>query len=99
MKTLSFAGHVTVAVAIEKNGDIASELDVVAIGLPLETAAGDDFEDLAFDAALGALESIPVRKRRDPDTVREALRRAVRAAVRNEWGKKPITTVIVNMVS
>jgi len=39
--------------------------------------------------------SLPRPKRRDPDTVAEALRRAVRAALAAHWGKKPICHVHV----
>jgi ribonuclease J len=46
-------------------------------------------------AVLGALDSIPRPRRRDPEVVREAVRRAVRAAVAEVWGKKPNCAVLV----
>jgi ribonuclease J len=97
-RSLSFAGHVAVSVAIERDGTVASDIEVEALGLPLEDHTGNDFEDICFDAAEGALSSIPKRKRRDPEVVRDAIHRAVRAAVRQAWGKKPMTTVLVHVV-
>ena len=41
------------------------------------------------------LESLPRAKLRDPDTVAEAVRRAVRGAVAGRWGKKPMCHVHV----
>ncbi len=40
----------------------------------------------------------PSKKRKNPDIVAEAVRRAVRAAVNEAWGKKPICKVLVNVV-
>jgi ribonuclease J len=41
------------------------------------------------------VESLPKPKRRDPDALAEAVRRAVRAALAEQWGKKPICHVHV----
>jgi ribonuclease J len=41
------------------------------------------------------IETLPRAKRRDPDTVAEAVRRAVRSALTAEWGKKPLCFVQV----
>ena len=38
---------------------------------------------------------MPRARRRDPDSVAEAVRRAVRAAVAERWGKKPMCHVHV----
>jgi ribonuclease J len=44
---------------------------------------------------MGAFGSLPRARRRDPDTVAEAMRRSIRAAVAQHWGKKPICLVHV----
>jgi ribonuclease J len=44
------------------------------------------------------LKSIPGKGRKSPDLVAEAVRRAVRSAVNEAWGKKPICKVLVNVV-
>jgi ribonuclease J len=37
-------------------------------------------------------------RRRDLELVQESVRRAVRAAARDAWGKKPVMTVFVNRI-
>jgi ribonuclease J len=41
---------------------------------------------------------MPKPRRRDPDAIAESVRRAVRAAVAQRWGKKPICLVQVLVV-
>ena len=55
-------------------------------------------EDTLYDPFLGAVESIPRARRKDLELLREAVRRAVRAAANQTWGKKPIVTVFVTKV-
>ena len=43
----------------------------------------------------GCLLSIPKSRRKDEDLVAEAVRRSIRAAANERWGKKPITEVTV----
>ena len=51
-----------------------------------------------MDAIVATLEFHAAPRRRDPDVVGEAVRRAVRAAIAEAWGKKPICTVFVAVV-
>jgi ribonuclease J len=51
-----------------------------------------------MDAIHGTLDSLPKPRRRDPDMLREALRRTARATVAGAWGKKPVCTVFVTVV-
>jgi ribonuclease J len=44
------------------------------------------------------LDRLPLRKRKDDAAVAELLRRAVRGAIRREWGKKAAVEVIVTRV-
>jgi ribonuclease J len=55
-------------------------------------------EDTLYDAVLNAVESIPRGRRKDLGMLREAVRRAVRSAANEAWGKKPVVTVFVNKV-
>src|SRR3989440_634979 len=52
-------------------------------------------EELAYDAAVEAFESMPRARRRDPDALAEAIRNAVRAALSAVWNKKPTCHVHV----
>ena len=94
-RKLSYVGHVAVNVVLDDRHEIAGDPDVVAIGVARTDSRGEDMEDLMLDAAIGAIESIPRARRKDLDLVAEAVRRAVRAAANEAWGKKPIVTVFV----
>lgn len=94
-RRLSFAGHVSVLVELAANLDLDEDPDVVALGLPKEDGEGDEMEEILIDAAAGAVDGIPRGKRKDLEKVGESVRRAVRAAAYNVWGKKPVVTVFV----
>ncbi|MFC3208047.1 ribonuclease J [Aquamicrobium soli] len=94
-RKLSFAGHVAVNVVLDDRYELAGDPDLAAIGVAEEDARGETLEDLMLDAAIGAVDSIPRQRRKDLDLVQEAVRRAVRAAANEAWGKKPVVTVFV----
>ena len=94
-RKLSYVGHVAVNVVLDDKYEIAGDPDLVAIGVAKEDARGEALEDIMLDAAIGAIESIPRVRRKDLNLVAEAVRRAVRSAANDVWGKKPITTVFV----
>lgn len=94
-KKLSYVGHVAVNVVLDDRFELAGEPDLVSIGIPDEDATGTDMDEILLDAAIGAIESIPRVRRKDLDKVAESARRAVRAASRDSWGKKPVVTVFV----
>jgi ribonuclease J len=94
-RKLSFAGHVAVNVVLDDKYELAGDPDLVAIGVAEADASGETLEDLMLDAAIGAVDSIPRQRRKDLDLVQEAVRRAVRAAANEAWGKKPLVTVFV----
>lgn len=97
-RKLSFAGVVSVAVALDNRGEIAGDAEIELSGLPEKDADGDSFADIVHDAVLDALENLPRNKRRDPDFVSDVLRRAVRAEINASWGKKPLVQVLVVVV-
>jgi len=97
-RRLAFAGHVAAAVILDEGGDLAADPQIALSGLPLRGTDGRPLGETALNGALAALESIPRRRRRDPDLVREAVRRAIRAAIEETWGKKPVCTVLVAIV-
>lgn len=97
-RRLSFAGSIVASVVIDRDGNMVAEPDAVVFGLPETDNDGELFEDVIVDAIEGALKSIPRKRRRDPELVREASRRAARAAVLERWGKKPLCRVMVAVV-
>jgi len=94
-RKLSFAGHVAVNVVLDEKHELAGDPDLVAIGVARTDADGEEIEEIMIDAAVGAVNSIPRPRRKDLDLVQEAVRRAVRAAANEAWGKKPLVTVFV----
>jgi len=94
-RKLSYAGHVAVNVVLDNHYDLAGDPDLVAIGVAEKDPQGRLMEQVMLDAAIGAIESIPRKGRRNLDLVAEAVRRAVRASANEAWGKKPIVTVFV----
>jgi ribonuclease J len=94
-RKLSFAGHVAVNVVLDDRYELAGDPDLVAIGVAKADASGEDLEEIMIDAAVGAVTSIPRPRRKDLDLVQEAVRRAVRGAANESWGKKPLVTVFV----
>jgi len=94
-RKLSFAGHVAVNVVLDERHELAGDPDLVAIGVAKADAAGEDMEELMIEAVVGAVDSIPRARRKDLDLVGEAVRRAVRGAANDAWGKKPLVTVFV----
>jgi ribonuclease J len=97
-RKLSFVGLVSVALVLSRRGDLLAEPVVALDGIPTQTAAGRPMIDVIFDAIEGTLKGIPPARRRDPELVREPVRRSVRAAVNEHWGKRPIAKVLVSMV-
>ena len=94
-RVLSYVGHIVMSVVLSSDGDIVGDPDLLSYGTPERDAKGVDFEDVMFDAAMGAFEGLPVKKRRDADVVENAMQRAIRSEARQVWGKKPIVTVFV----
>ncbi|ODA68504.1 putative ribonuclease J [Methyloligella halotolerans] len=97
-RKLSFVGTISLSVVLSDRGEILTDPMVAILGVPVADADGEPMEDIAIDAAIGALESIPRPRRKDRAMVAEALSRAVRAAVNQAVGKKPICSVMVQVV-
>ena len=94
-RRLGFAGMVSVALAVSGRGELICDPHVRLIGIPEADALGHSIEDIAYDAAVEAFESMPRGRRRDPEAVAEALRQAIRAALAAAWNKKPACHVHV----
>ncbi|TMJ91990.1 MAG: ribonuclease J [Alphaproteobacteria bacterium] len=92
---LGFAGMVSVALAVSERGDLSCEPQVRLIGVPEIDGLGQRIEEIAYDAAVEAFESMPRGRRCDPEAVAEAIRGAVRAALGAAWSKKPTCHVHV----
>jgi ribonuclease J len=97
-RKLSFVGIAVVAMTLSRRGEILSEPGVVLDGIPAADSDGDDMHDIVLDAIDGALRSIPPKRRSDLAMVQETVQRAVRSAINDAWGKKPVVKVLVSVV-
>lgn len=88
-RRLAFSGCVFVAVAMTAQGELVDEPEVDLVGIPEKNKAGEAFDDIVFDVVMSTIEGLPRARRRDPDALGESVRRAVRAAINEHWGKKP----------
>jgi ribonuclease J len=97
-RKLSFAGAVAVALVMSEKGVLLAEPEVAVTGLPVADNEGTPFAEIARDAVIGTIESLPKPKRKDQALVSEAVRRSVRAAVNQAWGKKPMCSVLLTVI-
>ncbi|RDI56683.1 ribonuclease J [Microvirga subterranea] len=94
-RKLSFAGIVSVAIAIDGHGEIAGDPVIDAMGLPEKNRQGENILDMVADAVGDVLDGLSKAKRRDPELVENAVTRTVRATINEAWGKKPACHVLV----
>ena len=94
-RRLSFAGSVSVAIAITDKGQLAADPEIDLIGIPERDRDGALIADAVYDAVEETMESLPRKRRGDPDAVAESVKRAVRSAIVQRWGKKPMCHVHV----
>src|SRR5215472_321787 len=97
-RRLAFSGIVSVAIAINDKGALMTYPEIELIGLPESDADGTPLLEIARRAVDETFDTLPKPRRRDPDEVAESLRRALRAAIAERWGKKPICHVHVLVV-
>ena len=97
-RRLSFAGVISVALALSEKGALVADPEIELIGIPETDAGGRPMADIARDAVEETFETLPKPRRGDPDGVAEAVRRAVRSAIAGRWNKKPICHVHVLVV-
>jgi ribonuclease J len=97
-KRLSFAGIAFVAMAMTEKGQLASDPEIELVGIPEKSIGGASMLEIANDVVMETFETLPKPRRRDPDAVEESIRRAVRGALAQNWGKKPLVYVHVLIV-
>jgi ribonuclease J len=94
-RRLSFVGIVSVALTLSLKGELVGGPRVELTGVPETGPDGTPMLQIAHESVVEALNSMPKARRRDPDAVAEAMRRAVRAAIGAAWKKRPICHVHV----
>jgi len=92
---LSYAGVVSIALAVDKKGELVGDPDVVFTGVPKRGKFGEDMGEVIDEALFATFEGLPRARRRDADSISTAVERSVRGAIQSVWGKKPIVHVMV----
>lgn len=94
-RKLAFAGIISIGIAVSGRGEVSGDPDVLIEGIPARTADGRAMDGLVDEVIFDVLDNLPRARLRDPDSVANALERAVRSAVHNVWGKRPHVHVLV----
>lgn len=97
-RKLAQVGLVIVALVLSRRGELFGEPQIALDGVPTRGGDGGLMADRAVKAALGALKSMPAARRHETEALREAVRRSVRSAVAEAWGKKPICKVLITVL-
>jgi ribonuclease J len=92
----AFNGMLTVAVALDRRGRIASGPQVRALGLPgdADYELEEALDDLAGEAE-SALKRLSGDDRDDDHAVEQALSRAMKKAAYRIWGRRPVVEATV----
>jgi ribonuclease J len=98
-RSLAYAGIVVASLVLSARGDLAAEPEVALDGVPSTDGDGRLMRNVVIDAIEGTIASIPQARRSDGELVREAVRRAVRAAVQDVWGKRPIAKIMLTKLA
>ena len=94
-RRMGFAGCAFVALALTDKGELADDPEIDLVGVPEKNSAGEVIDEVVFDVVVSTVAGLPRARRRDPDAVAESVRRAVRASINEQWGKKPLCVVHV----
>jgi len=94
-QSLSFAGIISVGIALSDSGDIAGDPDVMFTGVPMTTKDGRDMGEIVDEAIFSTLDNLPRKRRADADATAQSVERAIRNTLRQVWGKKPVVHVLV----
>jgi ribonuclease J len=96
-RKISTLGCVTVSCVIDNKGNLISNPSWSELGVPHEEDSGE-MQDIIENAVNGTFKSIPAKMRSDKNKIKEALRRSVRSALNEYWGKKPVVTIHLHQI-
>jgi len=91
---IRFNGAAVATVVMDGKGNLLGDPQLTVQGVLDEEAEGDTWED-AVDTVVDAVNDLKPSERRDDAAVAEAARIAVRRALRESIGKRPVTDVHV----
>ena len=87
-------GSIAVTVILDPRGHCRLDPMLTVTGI-YDDEETEEFDEVLIDLLRDSVEGLSAKQRKSDDAVGEAARRAVRRAVRDEFGKRPLTTVHV----
>ncbi|MBT6203630.1 MAG: ribonuclease J [Rhodospirillaceae bacterium] len=97
-RRLMFNGATFVTLVLDGDGDLISDPVISAHGLT-ENGENQELIDDLIDDAIDAVEGLTAPKRRDDDSVREAVRVALRRSIKVEFNRRPVVEIQLVRVS
>jgi ribonuclease J len=93
---LARTGHIVVALTVDETGHLIADSEVRVVGGPQDGPGWpDSLEVMIAEAVDSAVERAPQAKRRQDDALEEIAAIAARRVASKNWGKKPVTTVLI----
>lgn len=97
-RKLAYGGIVSVAIALDGEGELAAPPAIGILGAPHGDGASDPFAPELREAAEDGLSHLSRGKRQDDEAVSIAVQRAVRNRMTALWGKRAIVGVLINRI-
>ena len=91
-RRVTLNGSAVATVVLDRQGRLAAPPAISMIGL-VEEAAATTAAPFFRDAVERAVDALPAAARRDDDLVRDAVRRNLRRAINERFGKRPLTEI------
>jgi ribonuclease J len=95
-RKLAIVGLVAVSLVLDGKHQLAGNPQIMVDGVPEQDQDGEPLIEAFLEATEQAFEALPRSRRKDDDTVIEAVRIGVRRAAKQLWGKKPVCKVMVH---
>ncbi|MFM7084235.1 MAG: MBL fold metallo-hydrolase, partial [Hyphomicrobium sp.] len=67
-------------------------------GIPSEDEKGEHMIKIIYKALQGTLKSLPKNQKKETRFLEEVLKKSIRSAVCDVWGKKPICKILITVI-
>lgn len=95
-RRLSQVGHITISILFTKHLSLIGAPRLVLCGVPSYDKDGYYISDLINEAIEDYLYELPIKSKKDKETVQKGSIRAVQRLFDDIWGKRPIISVITH---
>ncbi|MEO0994604.1 MAG: ribonuclease J, partial [Pseudomonadota bacterium] len=93
---LARQGHVVISVVADEDGELIADPEVRVIGGPQEAPRWPaPLDEMIAQAIDEAIDSTPPKSRRSDAALEDLVVKAARRVCSRQWGKKPVTTVLL----